>query len=294
MDKLRWQNCLLCWLLLLVLPVPLLRAQDGPPLLAKTALIDGVKIHYRVGGQGPALMLLHGFTLSGSEWEPFLNDLMQNFTVIVPDLPGHGRSEAPDGPFRFRKTAKIMFGLLDRLDIQQVRCIGHSAGGVTLLYMAHEQPKRVEAMALVGSAHRMSSQGRQLLQNERFETLDAETKSFYRNQHPGGDEQISRLFSQLHEITENSKEFIFSPKDLSAITTPTLLIWGDRDDYFPIDIAVELYQTLPDAQLWVVPGQGHTPIWTSMGGSADAAKRFPSVVTEFFNVNKGTDNSASQ
>lgn len=285
MNKCRWQHLLVCGILLTVLPVSAFSEQKGSSLFTKTILVDGVKIHYRIGGSGSPLLLIHGFTLNGSQWEPFLNDLMHNFTVIVPDLPGHGLSDAPDGPFRFQKTAGIMFGLLEQLQVRKVSCIGHSAGGITLLYMAKERPERIKAMILVASAHRIAAKGRQLLRDETFESLDTETKSFYRDMHPQGDRQIKRLFTQLHGIASDNQAFVFPPGDLSAITIPTLLIWGDRDDYFPLDIAMEIYQTLPNAQLWVIPGQGHTPIWKSMGGSETAAGLFPSVAAGFFDLN---------
>ena len=294
MYKCRWQHFLLFWILLIALPVSAFSDNEGSSLLTKTILVDGIKIHYRIGGSGSPLLLIHGFTLNGSQWDPFLNDLMHNFTVIVPDLPGHGLSDPLDGSFCFQKTSKIMLGLLDHLQVKKVRCIGHSAGGITLLYMAKEQPERIEAMALVASAHRISAKGRQLLQDEKFEYLDTETKSFYRAMHPQGDKQIKRLFTQLHGIAKDNQEFVFPPKDLSAITIPTLLIWGDRDDYFPLYIAMEIYHALPNAQLWVVPGQGHTPIWKSMGGSDVAAMQFPSVVAKFISiVDKISGNSNS-
>lgn len=177
-----------------------------------------------------------------------------------------------------------MFGLLDRLKITKVYGIGHSAGGMTLLHMAGEQPERIEAMTLVAGAHRLSAEGRQLLRQEQFESLDAESKSFYRELHPGGDGQIKRLFVQLRGIADDYQEYTFPPESLASIPARTLLIWGDRDEYFSLDIAAELYRALPEAQLWVIPGQGHGALWPTMGGSEDAARLFPSVVTGFFQI----------
>lgn len=294
MYKFQWHFFPLCCFLLLLSPVTAYPSQTVSPLSPQTAHVNGVKIHYGVGGSGPALLLIHGFTLNGSQWEPFVNDFMKRFTVIVPDLPGHGQSDPMDGAFSFQKTSRIMFGLLDQMEVNKVRCIGHSAGGITVLYMAENQPERIDAMALVASAHRMNAKGRQLLINEKFESFDTDTKLFYHSMHPEGEKQITRLFQQLHGIVNDSEEFFFPPDYLSMITMPTLLIWGDRDDYFPLGIAVELYQVLPDAQLWVIPGQGHTPIWTSMGGSENAAMLFPSIVARFFDIDKGTKNQIPQ
>lgn len=59
-------------------------------------------------------------------------------------------------------------------------------------------------------------------------------------------------------------------------------MWGDRDETNPIDIAVELYKAIRHASLWVVPDQGHMPVWEQRGGSAHAQARFPNAVREFF------------
>lgn len=68
-----------------------------------TQMVDGIELVYRIGGSGPPLGLLHGFTLTGEEWNPFLDELGKHNTVIVPDLPGMGHSARPMGDFTHRK-----------------------------------------------------------------------------------------------------------------------------------------------------------------------------------------------
>jgi haloacetate dehalogenase len=66
------------------------------PLMEQTLEVESLELYYRTGGSGPPLLLLHGATLVGQQWDPFLDALGEHYTVIVPDLPGHGRS--PDFP----------------------------------------------------------------------------------------------------------------------------------------------------------------------------------------------------
>lgn len=73
----------------------------------------------------------------------------------------------------------------------------------------------------------------------------------------------------------------------SGINVPIFLIWGDRDYYFPVDIATELFLALPDARLWIIPQQGHTPLWKFMGGDDRASETFPMVAREFLDQDPG-------
>ena len=131
------------------------------PLSEATETVDGIELYYRTGGSGPPLVLLHGFTLTGEEWDPFLGELGKHNTVILPDLPGMGRSSRPTGDFTHRETARLTFGLLDALGVGRVRGMGHSSGGIMLLHMALQQPDRMEAIVLVAGAHRLPQDVRQ-------------------------------------------------------------------------------------------------------------------------------------
>ena len=119
------------------------------PLTEATETVDGVELYYRMGGSGPPLVLLHGFTLVGQQWDPFLDELGKDYTVIVPDLPGMGRSGRPKGDFTHREAGRLTFRLMDALGIDRLRGIGHSSGGIMLLHMALQQPGRMEAIVPV-------------------------------------------------------------------------------------------------------------------------------------------------
>lgn len=265
-------------------------------LAEKDALVNGNLIHYRIGGTGPPLLLLHGFTLTGNQWDPFVSELIQHYNVIIPDLPSHGGSDIPKRGFTYEGASKTMLEFLRLLKVNNVKAIGHSAGAITLLNMVVRDQNLIESMILVSGGHRLGKNGRKLLMEERFEDLDNDLQEFYLSIHPGGQKQLTAIFDaenkMAKEFPTTSDSAPLSTEVLSTITIPTFLIWGDRDIYFPIDVAVELYQSLPNAQLWVLPGQDHVPIWPEWGGDSDAAARFVSIAHQFFTMPKHTGDNA--
>jgi pimeloyl-ACP methyl ester carboxylesterase len=72
-----------------------------------------------------------------------------------------------------------------------------------------------------------------------------------------------------------------SADKLKSLPTNTLLVWGDRDPAFPLELPMEMYRALPNAALWVIPQQGHTPLWEDMGGDDSAAAVFRKIAKEF-------------
>ena len=88
----RWKVVVFVLPVLVLLGTGATRAKETPEFLERTATVDGFKIHYRVGGSGPFLLMLHGMTLTGEQWLPFAEDFRNTYTVIVADLPGHGGS----------------------------------------------------------------------------------------------------------------------------------------------------------------------------------------------------------
>lgn len=261
-------------------------AVGQPGFMECNVKIDDVNIHYKIGGEGPHLLMLHGFTLSGRQWLPYAKELAKDHTVVVADLPFHGGSGPLDGPFSYEKTARLMEGLVKRLGVSKVKGIGHNAGAITLLYMAAQSPEILESMVLVSGAHRFSEQARSLLVNDRFEHVDDDLKEYYRAIHPGGDHQIETVFNVENDFAAQFPSSI-TKADLNwtvlqGIRVPTMLVWGDRDKYFPIDVALELYLAMPETRLWVIPGQGHVSLWPEWGGDEGASELFAPVVRQFF------------
>lgn len=250
--------------------------------------VESYKLHYRIGGSGPILVMLHGMTLTGEQWLPFAKDFTDSYTVVIADLPGHGGSSPQPNAFSFAKSAKLMHGLLDELGAERAYGIGHSAGGMILLHMAAQQPKRLKAMVLVDAPHYLGPEARKIAHEDTWGKLDPEVQEWYRTLHPGGQTQAENLFRQYNGFA-NSSEHVY-PEVLKTLPVNTLIIWGDRDPAFPLETAMEMYRSLPNAALWVIPQQGHTPLWPDMGGDASAAATFARVAKEFLaneEVSKG-------
>lgn len=81
-----------------------------------------------------------------------------------------------------------------------------------------------------------------------------------RNTHQQGDEQIRMLWEQARTLSESDNDMNFTPESLAKIKTKTLLIQGDRDPLYPLDLTIEMYKSIPNSYLWIIPNGGHVPI----------------------------------
>ena len=117
----------------------------------RTVTIHGYDRAYRMAGSGPALLLIHGIGDSSEGWEPLLAELATRFTVIAPDLLGHGRSAKPRADYSVAAYANGMRDLLDVLDIDSVTVVGHSLGGGVAAQFGYQYPERCERLVLVAS-----------------------------------------------------------------------------------------------------------------------------------------------
>lgn len=125
-------------------------APFGEDFSHHTAVGNGIGLHYVNGGQGPAVLLLHGWPQTWWEWRRVMPSLAERFTVIAPDLRGFGDSAKPppeDGYDVATLCADIL-ALLDRLNIRAVRLAGHDLGGLVAYAFARLQSDRVEKLAL--------------------------------------------------------------------------------------------------------------------------------------------------
>lgn len=272
----------LMFILLMITGLTSLAAQSPETEFREaTAKVDGHALHYRIAGNGPVLLMLHGFTLTGEQWMPFAEAFTDSHTVVVADLPGHGSSSPLPGTFSFNKAARLMHGLLDKLDADSYRGIGHSGGGMALLYMAAQQPDRVTSMVLVNTPHYFGPAAREIAREDTWERLDPEVQKWYINLHPGGLEQAQRIYRQFNGLAKSTEKV--TPEILKTVPATTLLVWGDRDPALPVEMPLEMYRALPNAALWVIPEQGHTPIFKELGGNAGAAEQFVAIAKSFLN-----------
>ena len=208
--------------------------------------VNGLQLFTRDTGEGSPLLLLHGFTGSGDDWQHVFAEPIRGHRVIAPDLREHGRSTNPSGSFTFAEVSRDIFALLDELSIERVKAIGMSAGANTLLHMATQQPSRIDAMIHVSGTPRFPEQARAIM---RLMTPEQ-----------------SPLWRHAHAFAEDRTDMNFTPESLATITAKTLIVHGDRDPLYPVELALELYRAIPKAELWVVPNGGHGPIFGDQAG----------------------------
>jgi pimeloyl-ACP methyl ester carboxylesterase len=230
---------------------------------------NGITLPYRDIGKGKPLVLLHGFMDTGAEWDPFLKDLTSKYRVIVPDLRGHGRSINPSGQFTTRELALDVFALLDRLGIDHFEAMGISMGAMTLLHLATMSPARVDAMVLIGGTPYLPETARTIYRSVDPDAIPRERLESMAGPHSGGVPQVLQLMRQFRSYKDSYDDMSFTPPQLATIRASTLIVHGDRDEFFPVPLAVEMYQAIPHSYLWIVPNGEHTaPITTARGREA--------------------------
>jgi pimeloyl-ACP methyl ester carboxylesterase len=115
----------------------------------ETIQAHDAQIHVRVGGKGPAIVLLHGYGETGDMWEPMAVDLMRDHTVIVPDLRGLGLSSKPAGGFDKKTQAGDVAAVLDKLGVARADLVAHDIGNMVAFAFAAQYPARVRSLALI-------------------------------------------------------------------------------------------------------------------------------------------------
>jgi pimeloyl-ACP methyl ester carboxylesterase len=121
-------------------------AAPDSAIISRTADIDGVKLHYLMAGQGPAVILLHGYTQTSLMWRPLIPLLAEKFTVIAPDLPGIGDSGIPADGLDMKSAAIRIHSLSKSLSINKARVVGHDIGLMVAYAYATQFPGETEKL----------------------------------------------------------------------------------------------------------------------------------------------------
>ena len=273
---------------------------------SRSVTLQGGDLHYHEAGEGPPLLLLHGSGPGVSGWANFganLEFFANSHRVIVPDLPGYGKTPASLGASP-PETVGVVIQLMDALGIERADVIGNSFGGIIGSLLAAYQGQRVKRFVSIGGIglYTMSSfpaEGLRRLvdfvEDPRRETLIAWLGSMVYDTSYITEEMIeSRLalatkpeilaasrmvYSKvaLEAIAANTRGpgALASVEHLPKIEAPTLLCWGRDDRVTPLDGAIVPMRIIPDCQLHVFPKCGH---WTMIEQKA----AFEAVVGAFF------------
>lgn len=236
--------------------------------------IGDMEMYYEEYGSGKPMLLLHGFGGCSQNWHSFTDQLSEHYRLIVVDLRGHGHSTNPENTFTHREAAKDVFLLLEKLGIDRFSAMGMSTGGMVLLHMATSRPQRIDSMVLISATTHFPDQARFIMRRVSFETMPQEVREMYSECAKRGDEQIRQLTLQFNALGENHDDMNFNEQSLAAITARTLVVHGDRDNFFPVEIAVDLYRFIPDSALWIIPNGDHVPIFDPRIAFTTTALRF--------------------
>lgn len=221
-------------------------------------------LYYSEYGAGEPLVLLHHFLATGeTSWRKQIPALAASFRVIVPDLRGHGRSDNP-GAQRLTHTllAHDVIALLQALGITNAHFAGVSSGAMLLLTLALSAPTLARSLLLTAATYRFTPINRERSAQFLPERLPPAWAAHWQEIHAPiyGPDYWQELLAAFVALNQEWGEVNFpAPAHLSHITQPVRIIHGDRDEYFPPVMAVELFNLLPAASLCILPNAGHLP-----------------------------------
>lgn len=219
--------------------------------------VNDIEMYYEIHGQGEPLVMLHAFSLSGKMWEQFIPEYSKHFKLFVVDQRGHGQSTNPSKRFTHRQSATDVYTLLDKLGVNRFNALGYSSGAMTLVHMATQQPERIEKLVLIGPTTYFPKPCREIMAEMTAENIVDADWGYYRKI-GYTDDQTKMLRQQFHDMKDSFDDMNFTPPLMSTIKAKTLIIHGDRDEFFPVSIPVSMYESIPCSYLFVVPNFGHS------------------------------------
>ena len=259
----------------------------------RTRLVHGYKRAFRIAGEGPPLLLIHGIGDSSRTWEQIIPVLAREHTVIAPDLLGHGLSAKPRADYSVAAYANGMRDLLAVLEIDRVTLVGHSLGGGVAMQFAYQYPEKTERLILVASG----GAGQGVSPLLRAATLPGAQLGMSVLRLPfaklainAGVEVLRRLDTGLGVDAVDLRRVVQALPDHTARSAfirtlrsavdwrgqvvtmldriylakgmPTMLMWGARDSVVPIGHGRRAHAAMPGSRFEIFPNAGHFPFRT--------------------------------
>ncbi len=260
----------------------------------RDAIANGIRMHYVIQGEGPLIVLLHGFPEFWYSWRhqiPFLAQL--GYTVIAPDLRGYNDSDKPRSGYHVANLVRDILGLIRALGYQKATIVGHDWGGVLAWSFAQIYPEATERLIVMNAPHPRALQRelrtvKQLrkswyilafqfpwLPEYLLERKSAEAigKAIYESavhkeafpqdvlmQYRIAMSKPGALRASLQYYRSVFRDFFRSKsnvREVKTITAPTLLIWGEQDVALDIALTHGLEQWVPDLGVLRIPDSGH-------------------------------------
>jgi pimeloyl-ACP methyl ester carboxylesterase len=280
-------------------------------LEAHELTLHGHEVTYRTAGRGPTLMLLHGIANSSETWERVAPLLSERFSLIAPDLLGHGESATPRGDYSLGAYATGVRDLLTALGHERATVVGHSLGGGIAMQFAYQFPEWCERLVLVASGG-LGREVHLLLRAAALPGADYILPLLTSSQllgvarrlggllqrarlAPRGDLGVlARGFDSLDNagsrqaflhtvraVIEPSGQRISAYDRIAlAALVPSLIVWGEQDSIIPVAHGTAAHSAMPGSRFEVFPGAGHMPHDTD-------PERFAEVLTDFFDTTDG-------
>jgi pimeloyl-ACP methyl ester carboxylesterase len=253
--------------------------------------LHGHRVSYRAAGDGPeVVVLIHGITGSADTWAEVIPGLAEEFTVIAPDLLGHGQSAKPRGDYSLGAYASGVRDLVAALGHDHATVVGHSLGGGVAMQLAYQFPERCERLVLVSSG----GLGREVHPLLRAAALpgaefvmpvvcatklrdagDAvwgvlgrlglsagpDLEEMWRGYASLADRDAQRAFVHtLRTIVDGGGQRVNATDRLYlAAEVPTQIVWGEDDPIIPVEHGIEAHEAIPGSRLEVFEGAGHFP-----------------------------------
>jgi pimeloyl-ACP methyl ester carboxylesterase len=256
-------------------------------------------------GSGPALLLLHGLGCDHTTWQPVIGALARRYTVIAPDLLGHGQSAKPRADYSVGGYANAMRDLLTVLGIDKVTVVGHSFGGGVAMQFAYQFPERTERMVLVapgGLGREVSAAIRAITLPGFHQAMGLVTLPGVRQLTRGGLRTLAgtglprtRDLGEVAGIVDSLRDpaarrairhvvcavvdwrgQVVTMVDRAYLTQamPMCVVWGTEDGVIPVRHAGIAAELAPGARVEVIANAGHFP-------HKDHPQRFVKIVTDF-------------
>lgn len=253
--------------------------------------IHGHRIAFRSAGEGPVVLLVHGMAGSSATWKHALPGLARRFTVVAPDLLGHGESGKPQrGEYSLSAHANVLRDLLNVIGHERATFVGQSLGGGVAMQLAYQFPERCERLVLVGSgglgrevnvmlraltfpgveyvfpivcAPRLRDAGNRVASWLHGVGLRAAPviEEMWRSYTSLAEADTRRAFFRtLHGVIDLGGQAV-SASDRLYLTSqvPTLIVWGNRDPFIPVSHATAAHEAMPGSQLVIFDNVGHYP-----------------------------------
>jgi pimeloyl-ACP methyl ester carboxylesterase len=252
--------------------------------------IHGRRVVYRSAGDGPVVLLIHGMAGSATTWKHVMPALSKQFTVVAPDLLGHGRSDKEPDDYSLGAFASMLRDLLVALGHERATVVGQSLGGGIAMQVAYQYPERCERLALVGSGGlgREVNPVLRLLTYPGADTLlriasaapvrsavlgvgalfgragmkpAPETDELWRSFESLADASTRKAFLRtLRAVIDPKGQAVSAENRLHlAAEMPTLIVWGDSDPIIPVHHAFAAHEGIAGSRLEIFEGVGHFP-----------------------------------